>query len=479
VVADVGGRLAAPVYGMFQVQDLLANYTAPDGVKVEAYWFGPPPSDNVSSLEWTGEWTVTFETFRDMGAAFMVALILIYILVVWEFGNFRIPALIMAPIPLTLLGIIPMHAIMGAEFTATSMIGWIALAGIIVRNSILLVDFSIHEIQRGIPVAEAVIRSCNTRTRPIMITALALVCGSSVIFTDPIFQGMAISLASGVMVSTILTLIVIPLGCMKASRSLCEVAAAGCPVGTVLPSPEDMTLARPAKARASSKGPSLVLRIWSIVANVLLMAFYLIRGIFLLLMQWLKRPKKVQGGSTPPPSPPTTPPAPTNFGGTVPVASGTMPGSAAPATNSEAGAVARPQGDVSSDQGDSAFQQAERSSASIVSTGETTAKSSDEPGVSVAEDRPITIGPATTSEEKDAGRPGQSLSEGQSFLREEPTKSDEAIPPMDTGTSVVSSHSESEIRKETPQVGRRSGRRGIRLKVSTDDGQDRPDRDQI
>ncbi len=479
VVADVGGRLAAPVYGMFQVQDLLANYTAPDGVKVEAYWFGPPPSDNVSSLEWTGEWTVTFETFRDMGAAFMVALILIYILVVWEFGNFRIPALIMAPIPLTLLGIIPMHAIMGAEFTATSMIGWIALAGIIVRNSILLVDFSIHEIQRGIPVAEAVIRSCNTRTRPIMITALALVCGSSVIFTDPIFQGMAISLASGVMVSTILTLIVIPLGCMKASRSLCEVAAAGCPVGTVLPSPEDMTLARPTKARASSKGPSLVLRIWSIVANVLLMAFYLIRGIFLLLMQWLKRPKKVQGGSTPPPSPPTTPPAPTNFGGTVPVASGTMPGSAAPVTNSEAGAVAWPQGDVSSDQGDSAFQQAERSSASIASTGETTAKSSDEPGVSAAEDQPITTGPATTSEEKDAGRPGQSLSEGQSFLREEPTKSDEAIPPMDTGTSVVSSHSESEIRKETPQVGRRSGRRGIRLKVSTDDGQDRPDRDQI
>ena len=228
VVADVGGELAAPVYGMFQVQDILANeYTAPDGVKVDAFWFKPPPDDTVSSIEWTGEWTVTFETFRDMGAAFMVALVLIYILVVWEFGNFRIPALIMAPIPLTLLGIIPMHAIMGAEFTATSMIGWIALAGIIVRNSILLVDFAIHEIQRGVPVAEAVIRSCKTRTRPIMITALALVCGSSVIFTDPIFQGMAISLASGVMVSTILTLIVIPLGCIKASRSLCEVAAVG------------------------------------------------------------------------------------------------------------------------------------------------------------------------------------------------------------------------------------------------------------
>ena len=137
-----------------------------------------------------------------MGAAFMVALVLIYILVVWEFGNFRIPLVIMAPIPLTLLGIIPAHFVMfelglGGEFTATSMIGWIALAGIIVRNSILLVDFSIHEIQQGVPVAEAVIRACKTRTRPILITALALVAGSSVIITDPIFQGMAISLLSG------------------------------------------------------------------------------------------------------------------------------------------------------------------------------------------------------------------------------------------------------------------------------------------
>ncbi|MEE9358578.1 MAG: efflux RND transporter permease subunit, partial [Sedimenticolaceae bacterium] len=196
VVADVGGKLAAPIYGMFQVQDILAaEYTVLDGVKLDTFWLKPPPDDTVSSIEWTGEWTVTFETFRDMGGAFMVALVIIYILVVWEFGNFRIPALIMAPIPLTLIGIIPMHAIMGAEFSATSMIGWIALAGIIVRNSILLVDFSVHEIQRGIPVAEAVIRACKTRTRPIVITALALVCGSSVIYTDPIFQGMAISLS--------------------------------------------------------------------------------------------------------------------------------------------------------------------------------------------------------------------------------------------------------------------------------------------
>ncbi len=153
VVADVGGRLAAPVYGMLQVQDILkeTNYIAPDGTRLadNTYWMGPPPDDRTAGIEWSGEWTVTYETFRDMGMAFGAALVLIYVLVVWEFGNFRIPALIMAPIPLTLLGIIPMHALFfslgwGGEFTATSMIGWIALAGIIVRNSILLVDFSLR-----------------------------------------------------------------------------------------------------------------------------------------------------------------------------------------------------------------------------------------------------------------------------------------------------------------------------------------------
>jgi len=197
------------------------------------YYTGPPPDDSRSAIEWAGEWTVTYETFRDMGIAFGAALILIYILVVWEFGNFRVPALIMAPIPLTLLGIIPAHTLFfqmgwGGEFTATSMIGWIALAGIIVRNSILLVDFSVHRIQEGDSVVDAVISACKTRTRPILITALALVCGSSVIFFDPIFQGMAISLASGVLVSTLLTLVVIPLGCVAAADSLCAVAGMKC-----------------------------------------------------------------------------------------------------------------------------------------------------------------------------------------------------------------------------------------------------------
>ncbi|MEA1050546.1 efflux RND transporter permease subunit [Lamprobacter modestohalophilus] len=297
VVADVGGTLAAPVYAMMQIQKRIdeMGYVAPDGVKPEAYWLGPPPSDQVSSFEWAGEWTVTYETFRDMGAAFGVALILIYVLVVWEFGNFRIPLVIMAPIPLTLLGIIPAHWVAfelgyGGEFTATSMIGWIALAGIIVRNSILLVDFSIHEVQKGVPVAEAVIRSCTTRTRPIVITALALVAGASVIVTDPIFQGMAISLSSGVLVSTLLTLIVIPLGCVAASKDLCEVAVASAPPGMVVPCAEDLQHDEPGRAAhsTSTQGKQKGGGVLAKIGGVLMLVLYAFRGLFLLLFDWIK-----------------------------------------------------------------------------------------------------------------------------------------------------------------------------------------------
>ncbi|MCP5142924.1 MAG: efflux RND transporter permease subunit [Chromatiales bacterium] len=215
VVGDAKGRLAAPVYAQLDVDELLADYTAPDGVKIAGEYTGAPATDQQSGFEWGGEWTVTFETFRDMGAAYAIALIAIYMLVVWQFGNFIIPAIIMAPIPLTLLGIVPGHMLFGADFTATSMIGWIALAGIIVRNSILLVDFTLVLIRDGLPLYDAVIHAAKARTRPIMITALALVLGSAVILTDPIFQGMAISLLFGVFVSTILTLVVVPLGCLS------------------------------------------------------------------------------------------------------------------------------------------------------------------------------------------------------------------------------------------------------------------------
>ncbi|MET0029699.1 MAG: efflux RND transporter permease subunit [Candidatus Thiodiazotropha sp.] len=230
VVGDAVGRLGAPIYPMLKVDELLENYTTPDGVVMSGTMTGPPEDNGESSFEWSGEWTVTYETFRDMGAAFAVALVLIYMLVVGMFGNFLVPAIIMAPIPLTLLGIVPGHLIFNAQFTATSMIGFIALAGIIVRNSILLVDFAVEEVRRGIDVREAVLLSCKARTRPIMITAFALMGGASVILSDPIFQGMAVSLLFGVFVSTVLTLVVIPLGCVSAAKSLKSIAEARGPV---------------------------------------------------------------------------------------------------------------------------------------------------------------------------------------------------------------------------------------------------------
>lgn len=229
VTAETVGRLAAPVYGQGQVETLLAEanngqgYITPDGTKLvdEAYWLKSPQGvEGKSAFEWGGEWTVTWETFRDMGIAFAAALVLIYMLIVAQFGNFTLPAIIMAPIPLTLIGIVPGHWLMDAEFTATSMIGFIALAGIIVRNSILLVDFAREAVANGETVLEAVIRSCEARTRPIVITALALFGGSMVILSDPIFQGMAVSLIFGGAVATLLTLLVIPLGCISAGKSL-------------------------------------------------------------------------------------------------------------------------------------------------------------------------------------------------------------------------------------------------------------------
>jgi len=303
VVGDAVGRLAAPIYAMFEVEDELKHYTTPDGVVMSGDYLGSPPDNGKSAFEWGGEWTVTYETFRDMGLAFGAALVLIYILVVWEFGNFRVPLIIMAPIPLTLLGIIPGHWLLHAEFTATSMIGWIALAGIIVRNSILLVDFSIHEIKRGTSLQDAVVLACKTRTRPIMITALALVCGSFVILTDPIFQGMAISLAFGVMVSTLLTLLVIPLGCLRAGKALFpSVAAQEAAAGEAVP-----VGGGPAVAPAGTGG-SLGWVLWGKLVGVLTMVFYLVRAILILAWQAFRGVLKLLGvgRAKPPPHKPAS-----------------------------------------------------------------------------------------------------------------------------------------------------------------------------
>ena len=218
VTADVIGRLGAPLYGMLAVDSALKNYVTPDGLTISGAYFGRPADTGVSSFKWDGEWEVTYVTFRDMGLAFGAALVLIYILVVAEFRSFLLPLIIMAPIPLTLIGIVPGHWLLGADFTATSMIGFIALAGIIVRNSILLVEFARSQVAGGMSVRDAIVLAGRVRLRPILITALALVIGSMVLLSDPIFQGMAVSLLFGSLVATFLTLVVIPLGCLSARK---------------------------------------------------------------------------------------------------------------------------------------------------------------------------------------------------------------------------------------------------------------------
>ena len=162
-------------------------------------------------MKWDGEWQITYETFRDMGIAYGVGMILIYLLVVGQFRSYLVPLIIMAPIPLTVIGVMPGHALFGAQFTATSMIGMIALAGIIVRNSILLVDFINQQLEEGMRFEDAVITSAAVRSRPIVLTAVAAMIGAFFILDDPIFNGLAISLIFGIMISTLLTLIVIPL----------------------------------------------------------------------------------------------------------------------------------------------------------------------------------------------------------------------------------------------------------------------------
>lgn len=211
VVAEMAGALEAPVYGITAMAEKIKNLRGPDGERLEVLSTHLPEDVNRYSLKWDGEWHITFEVFRDMGIAFAAVLVLVYLLVVGWFRSFITPLIIMAPIPLTLVGILPAHGLFGVFFTATSMIGFIALAGIIVRNSILLVDFINLELASGESLETAVIKAGAVRFRPIALTAAALVVGGAVILLDPIFQGLAVALISGVVVSTALTLVVIPL----------------------------------------------------------------------------------------------------------------------------------------------------------------------------------------------------------------------------------------------------------------------------
>jgi len=178
-------------------------------------------------VKWDGEWQVTYETFRDMGLAYAVGLVLIYLLVVAQFRSYLVPLVIMAPIPLTVIGVMPGHALLGAQFTATSMIGMIALAGIIVRNSILLVDFVNLRVEEGLPLERAIVESAAARAKPIALTALAAMIGAGFILDDPIFNGLAISLIFGILVSTLLTLVVIPVLYFLLLRGRSRSASAG------------------------------------------------------------------------------------------------------------------------------------------------------------------------------------------------------------------------------------------------------------
>jgi multidrug efflux pump subunit AcrB len=211
VVGDMAGKLDSPLYGMFSVRSRTSGMALAEGGNLGDYFIRQPDDPYVQyALKWDGEWQVTYETFRDMGIAYAVGLVLIYLLVVAQFKSYVTPLIIMAPIPLTIIGVMPGHALLGAQFTATSMIGMIALAGIIVRNSILLVDFINAQVEQGMPFQEAVIRAGSTRAKPIVLTGLAAMIGALFILDDPIFNGLAISLIFGILVSTLLTLVVIP-----------------------------------------------------------------------------------------------------------------------------------------------------------------------------------------------------------------------------------------------------------------------------
>ncbi|MBS1535227.1 MAG: efflux RND transporter permease subunit [Bacteroidetes bacterium] len=211
VTADMAGALESPVYAILGMNDKLQKMQLPKGYKVNELYMEQPNDESDFTVKWDGEWQITLEVFRDLGAAFLVVIIIIYMLIVGWFQNFKTPMVMMMAIPLSLIGIVLGHWLLGAFFTATSFIGMIALAGVMVRNSVLLIDFIEIRLNEGIPLKQAIIEAGAVRTTPILLTTGAVVIGASIILFDPIFQGLAISLVAGAIVSTILTLLVVPL----------------------------------------------------------------------------------------------------------------------------------------------------------------------------------------------------------------------------------------------------------------------------
>lgn len=211
VLADMAGALESPVYAILGMNEKLQKIKLPKGYEINELYMGSPTEETDFTVKWDGEWQITLEVFRDLGTAFLVVIVIIYMLIVGWFQNFKTPLVMMVAIPLSLVGIVLGHWILGAFFTATSFIGMIALAGVMVRNSVLLIDFIEIRLNDGIPLKQAIIDAGAVRTTPILLTTGAVVIGASIILFDPIFQGLAISLVAGAIVSTLLTLIVVPL----------------------------------------------------------------------------------------------------------------------------------------------------------------------------------------------------------------------------------------------------------------------------
>jgi multidrug efflux pump subunit AcrB len=210
VIADIAGEIESPVYAVLKLGPEIDKIKIPEGYQIEQHMAALPSDPERYSMKWDGEWHITYEVFRDLGIAFAAVLILIYGLVVGWFQSFLTPLIIMAAIPFSLVGILPAHGLLHAFFTATSMIGFIAGAGIVVRNSIILVDFIELRLAEGMPLDEAVIDAGAVRFRPMMLTAAAVVVGSSVILFDPIFQGLAIALMAGEIASLLLSRMTVP-----------------------------------------------------------------------------------------------------------------------------------------------------------------------------------------------------------------------------------------------------------------------------
>jgi multidrug efflux pump subunit AcrB len=218
VTADMAGQLESPFYAISKISDSIKNISLPAGYSIKEEYTHQPENEDNYSVKWDGEWQITYEVFRDLGIAFAAVIIIIYMLIVGWFQNFTTPVVMLAAIPLSLIGIVLGHWVMGAYFTATSMIGFIALAGVMVRNSVLLIDFIDIRLKDGIPLKQAIIESGAVRTTPILLTAGAVVLGAVIILFDPIFQGLAISLMGGTITSTILTLLVVPLNYYRLLR---------------------------------------------------------------------------------------------------------------------------------------------------------------------------------------------------------------------------------------------------------------------